>query len=82
MWRPYPSIATMYLYPAGKLKLTPADIRRRRVGVDEGDHVLGHARLSDIDAELEQFSMDSRRSPQRIGNAHLADELAYLQRSR
>src|SRR3979490_3288519 len=41
-------------------------------------HVLGHAGLSDIDAELEEFSMDPRRSPQRIGNAHLADKLAYL----
>src|SRR6202041_927913 len=44
-------------------------------------HVLGHAGLSDIDAELEEFSMDPRRSPQRIGNAHLADQLAYLQRN-
>jgi DNA-3-methyladenine glycosylase II len=35
-WRPYRSIATMYLYQAGKLKLTPADIRRGHVGVDEG----------------------------------------------
>src|ERR1700722_17744391 len=43
-------------------------------------HVLGHARLSDVDAELEEFSMDLRRSPQRIGNAHLADKLAYLRR--
>src|ERR1700761_6955554 len=43
-------------------------------------HVLGHACLSDIDAELEEFSMDPRRSPQRIGNAHLADKLAYLRR--
>ena len=30
----------------------------------------------DINAELEEFSMDPRRSPQRIGNAHLADKLA------
>src|SRR5665811_1459252 len=30
-------------------------------------HVLGHAGLSDIDAELEELSMDPRRSPQRIG---------------
>ena len=44
-------------------------------------HVLGHAGLSDIDADLEEFSMDPRRSPQRIGNAHLADKLAYLQRN-
>jgi DNA-3-methyladenine glycosylase II len=35
-WRPYRSIATMYLYQAGKLKLTPADIRRGRAGFDEG----------------------------------------------
>jgi DNA-3-methyladenine glycosylase II len=33
-WRPYRSIATMYLYQAGKLKLTPADIRRGRAGSD------------------------------------------------
>jgi hypothetical protein len=26
----------MYLYQAGKLKLTPADIRRGRVGFDQG----------------------------------------------
>src|SRR5450756_2246869 len=43
------------------------------------DHILGHARLSDIDAELEQLSVDPRRSPQRIGNAHLADQPADLQ---
>src|SRR3984885_2335290 len=48
--------------------------------VSSPGHVLGHARLSDIDAELEEFSMDPRRSPQRIGNAHLADKLAYLRR--
>src|SRR6202163_4532515 len=46
---------------------------------------LGHVltwprRLSDTDAELEESSMDPRRSPQRIGNAHLADKLAYLRR--
>jgi hypothetical protein len=41
--------------------------------VSSPDHVVSHARLSDIDAELEEFSMDPRRSPQRIGNAHLAD---------
>ena len=38
------------------------------------DHVLCHGGLADIDAELEQFAMDPRRSPQRIGNAHLADQ--------
>jgi DNA-3-methyladenine glycosylase II len=34
-WRPYRSIATMYLYQTGKLKLTSADILRGRAGVDE-----------------------------------------------
>src|ERR1700679_1437152 len=48
--------------------------------VSSPGHVLGHAGLSDIDAELEEFSMDPRRSPHRIGNAHLADKLAYLGR--
>src|SRR5712675_3040121 len=48
--------------------------------VSSPGHVLGHAGLSDIDAELGEFSMDPRRSPQRIGNTHLADKLAYLRR--
>src|ERR1700726_1421229 len=59
-------------------KGSPA-LRRR---VSSLDHVLGHAGLSDIDAELEEFSMDSRRSPQRIGNAHLADKPSYFDRNR
>ena len=43
-------------------------------------HILGHAGLADIDAKLEQLAMDSRRSPQRIGDAHLADQPANVQR--
>jgi hypothetical protein len=42
------------------------------------DYIFGHARLADIDAELEQLSVDPRRSPQRVGDAQLADQLAYL----
>jgi hypothetical protein len=37
------------------------------------DHIFGNARLPDMDAELEKLAVDPRRSPQRIGNAHLAD---------
>src|ERR1700716_3416621 len=44
-------------------------------------HIFSHARLSDRNVELEQLSMNPWRSPQRIGNAHLADKLAYLQRN-
>src|SRR5258706_3029636 len=42
-------------------------------------HIFSHARLSDRNVELEQLSMDPWRSPQRIGNAHLADQPAYFQ---
>src|SRR6516162_2707271 len=42
--------------------------------------ILGDAGLSDLDAELEKLSMDSRRSPQRVGDAHLADQPANFQR--
>src|SRR5258706_3807457 len=52
-------------------------LRRRFSPVD---HILGHTRLPDFDAELEQLSMDPRRAPQRIGDAHPADKLAYLRR--
>jgi len=45
-------------------------------------HVLGDAGLADLDAELEQLAMDPRRSPQRIGNAHLADQPSYFGRNR
>src|SRR6266513_1727350 len=45
-------------------------------------HILGDAGLADIDAELERLTMDSRRSPQRVGDAHLTDEPANFQRHR
>src|ERR1700716_72926 len=43
-------------------------------------HIFGHAGLADIDAKLEKLAMDPRCSPQRIGDAHLADKLAYFYR--
>ena len=45
-------------------------------------HILGHAGLSDFDAELEKLAMNSWRSPEWIGDAHLADQLTYFQRHR
>src|ERR1700736_4258897 len=42
-------------------------------------HILGHARLSDIDAELEKLAVDARRSPEWICDAHLADQPAYFE---
>ena len=41
--------------------------------------VRAHARLADVDAELEQFAMNARRTPPRIFTAHLADQIANLQ---
>src|SRR2546430_9823943 len=38
------------------------------------DHVLRHAGLSDLEAELEQLAMDARRTPQRIFGAHPPDQ--------
>src|SRR3954469_11069129 len=45
-------------------------------------HILGHAGLSDFDAELDKLAMNSWRSPEWIGDTHLADRLAYFQRPR
>src|SRR5262249_7663240 len=41
-------------------------------------HVLGDRGLSDIDPELEQFSVYPGCAPQRICNAHLADQAANV----
>jgi hypothetical protein len=47
-------------------KECPPALGRR---VSSPDHVLGHAGLSDIDADLEEFSMDPRR-PSGPGDFH------------
>ena len=43
-------------------------------------HVLGNRSLADIDAELEELSMDARSAPERICQAHLADQLPNFER--
>src|SRR3981189_1773621 len=42
------------------------------------DHVLRDAGLSDLKAEFEQLTMDARRSPQRIVDAHPPDQRAQV----
>src|SRR3984893_8621582 len=42
------------------------------------DHVLGDARLRDLNPELEQFAVDAWRSAKRIFNAHPPDQRAQL----
>ena len=43
-------------------------------------HVLRDGGLPDLNAELEELTVDPGCAPQRIGNAHLADQPAYLER--
>src|SRR5262249_61604749 len=42
------------------------------------DHVLGHRRLCDLKAELEQFAVDARRTPQWVLDTHAPDQGAQL----
>src|ERR1700738_4642223 len=39
-------------------------------------HVSPDRGLADLDAELEQFAVDARRAPERVGVAHLTDQSA------
>src|SRR5450432_2544530 len=43
-----------------------------------GRHEAGHASLADVDAELEQLSVNPRRAPSQVGFGHLADESSGL----
>src|SRR5208337_3773577 len=41
-------------------------------------HVFGYRGLPDIDAELEKFTVDARSAPERVREAHFADESSDL----
>ena len=41
-------------------------------------HVLRDGRLADLDAELEQLAVDPGRTPQRVGAAHLPNQITNL----
>ena len=45
-------------------------------------HILGDAGLAEVDPKLEQFAVNPGRTPQRIGDADLADQLPDLDRYR
>ena len=53
-----------------------APSRRRRV--QSARHVLGNGCLTDLNAELEQLTVDARCTPERVGEAYLADQFAGL----
>ncbi len=50
--------------------------RRRRTS--SSHHVLGDRGLADLDAELEDLTMDSGRSPERVGGVHLPNWITSL----
>jgi hypothetical protein len=41
-------------------------------------HVSPDGCLADFDTELEQLGVNSWRTPQRVGNAHLSDQVPNL----
>ena len=58
-------------------------LRKKLRQVGEGlprssPHVLGDSGLADLDPELQQLAMDARRTPERVGVAHLPDQLTNL----
>ena len=50
--------------------------RRRRTS--SSHHVLGNRGLAYLDAELEQLAMDPGGTPERIGVAHLPNQMTSL----
>ena len=43
-------------------------------------HIFGDRGLTNVDAELEEFAVDPGSAPQRIGQAHGADQLPDFER--
>ena len=57
------------------LKKGPPGLRRR---LPLASDVLGHAGLTDGNAEFEQFTVDAGRTPKRIFTADFADQFAHV----
>jgi hypothetical protein len=49
---------------------------RRRRWVRPAQHVFRDSRLTDLDTELEQLTVDPWRAPERVSEAHLTDQFA------
>ena len=43
-------------------------------------HVFGDRGLANVDSKFEKLAMDPGRAPEGIGQAHVADQLAYFER--
>ena len=53
------------------LQKSPPSLARWRAALD---NVLGNGGQGDLKPELEQFTIDAWRTPQRVLNAHTADQ--------
>jgi hypothetical protein len=49
---------------------------RRRLWLS--DHIFRDGRLSNVDTEFEQFTVDAGSAPERVGNAHMANKITRL----
>src|SRR4029077_18697126 len=61
------------------LEKGPPCLRRR---VPTADHVFAHAGLADIDAELEEFTVDARSAPKGILAVHPPNQFTDFLRHR
>jgi hypothetical protein len=50
----------------------------RRRPTPSSHHVLSDCGLADLNAELAQFAMDPRRTPKRVGDVHLPNQVSNL----
>ena len=50
----------------------------RRRPTSSSHHILGNGGLADLDAELEKFTVYPRRAPERVGAAHLPNQITNL----
>src|ERR1700730_11549703 len=73
----WPGVTTTREASGATCKPRPPALRRwPRVAA----HVPSDRRLGDIEAELEQLTVNTRRAPKCVRTAHLADERAQLSR--
>ena len=57
------------------LEERPSRLRRWLPATEQ---ILAHTGLADVDAELEQFAVNARRTPARVFTAHPSDQVANL----
>src|SRR5438105_346835 len=65
------------------LRFTPASPKAAGIKTDTGGlraprHETRNRALRNVQAELEQLTMNARRAPERIGECHAADKLGKL----